>query len=198
MVNFHFSSVTAGLSRPGAEVGSWIVDFGRWAGQTPRIIASGISVGQVFNEHEALLILGAAGTGKTTLLLELARDLLARAECDEGHPIPVIFNLSSWTIRREPFLDWLVSELNQRSDVPKKLARQWLESEQVLPLLDGLDEVAAAYREACVEAINAFRRDHRLLPIVVCSRIADYQALGTKLRLRYAIEVQPFYAQPSL
>jgi hypothetical protein len=30
-----------------------------------------------------------------------------------------------------------------------------------------------------------------LLPIAVCSRIADYEALSTKLRLRNAIEVQP-------
>jgi hypothetical protein len=44
----------------------------------------------------ALLILGAPGAGKTTLLLELCRSLIERAEQDEGHPIPVIFNLSSW------------------------------------------------------------------------------------------------------
>jgi flagellar biosynthesis GTPase FlhF len=43
-----------------------------------------------------LLILGAPGAGKTTTLLELARDLIARAEQDQDHPIPVVYNLSSW------------------------------------------------------------------------------------------------------
>src|SRR5262249_30235637 len=33
--------------------------------------------------------------------------------------------------------------------------------------------------------------DHGLLPIAVCSRIADYEALATKLRLRNAVVVQP-------
>ena len=66
-----------------------------------------------------------------------------------------------------------------------------MEGEEIIPLLDGLDEVAAPHREGCVEAINSFRRGHGLLPIAVCSRIIDYSALVTKLRLRNAIEVQP-------
>jgi DNA polymerase III delta prime subunit len=147
---------------------------------------------KIFDEQAgALLILGAPGTGKTTFLLELAQDLLDRADRDESQPIPVVFPLSSWAARRQPLAEWLIAELNQRSYVPKKVARQWVEAEQILPLLDGLDEVAAEHREACVDAINQFRREHGLLPIAVCSRIADYEALGTKLRLRTAVEVQP-------
>ena len=94
-------------------------------------------------------------------------------------------------MRRPPLGEWLVDELDERSDVPKRVARQWVETEQIIPLLDGLDEVDAEHRQACTEAINSFRRDHGLLPVAVCSRIADYEALGTKLRLRNAIVVQP-------
>jgi DNA polymerase III delta prime subunit len=160
--------------------------------RAPREVTPNTPISQIFDEQAgALLILGAPGTGKTTLLLELARDLLLRAEKDESYPIPVVFNLSSWAVRRQPLSEWMVAELNERSYVPKKVGRAWIESEQILPLLDGLDEVAAEHRNACVEAINNFRREHGLLPIAVCSRIADYQALGTKLRLRVALEVQP-------
>src|SRR5437764_1487467 len=45
-----------------------------------------------------LLILGAPGVGKSTLLLELALGLLTRAEQDEEQPIPVLVNLSSWAL----------------------------------------------------------------------------------------------------
>ena len=167
--------------------------------QTPdgplETIPTGVSIGEVFDDHGgALLILGEPGTGKTTLLLELAQELLDRAELDENLPIPVVFNLSSWSVRRQTLDLWLVDELNERSDVPRGLARQWVETEQVLPLLDGLDEVAVDHRQACAEAINNFRRDHGLLQIAVCSRIADYGSLGTKLRLRTAIVVQPLAA----
>jgi hypothetical protein len=61
----------------------------------------------------------------------------------------------------------------------------------VLPLLDGLDEVARAHRAGCVEAINAFRDQHGLLPMAVCSRVGDYQELGAQVRLQEAILVQP-------
>ena len=153
---------------------------------------TGVPIGQLFDDHAgALLILGLPGTGKTTLLLELAQDLLDRAEQDESLPIPVVFNLSSWAVHRPPLSRWLEDELNKRSYVPNEVAQQWLETEQILPLLDGLDEVALDHRQACAEAINNFRRDHGLLPIAICSRIGDYEALGTKLRLQSAVVVQP-------
>jgi len=51
----------------------------------------------VFDEMQgALLILGEPGSGKTTTLLELARDLITRAEKDSTLPVPVVLNLSSW------------------------------------------------------------------------------------------------------
>jgi len=160
--------------------------------EAPVALPPGTTITKVFDEHGgALLILGAPGTGKTTLLLELAQGLLERAEHDENYPMPVVFNLSSWALRRKPLAEWLVTELSERSDVPKKIAQRWVESELVLPLLDGLDEVAPNHRQDCAEAINNFRRDHGLLPIAVCSRIADYEALSTKLRLRHAVVVEP-------
>jgi len=164
----------------------------RVPGHSPKPIPPGTRISQIFDEQAgALLIVGAPGTGKTTLLLELAQHLLDRADHDESQPIPVVFPLSSWATRQQPLADWLIKELNQRSYVPKKVARQWIEAEQILPLLDGLDEVAAEYRQSCLEAINQFRREYGLLPIAVCSRTTDYEALGTKLRLRTAVEIQP-------
>ncbi len=44
---------------------------------------------------QELLILGEPGAGKTTTLLELARELINRARLNPEEPIPVVFNLSS-------------------------------------------------------------------------------------------------------
>jgi predicted NACHT family NTPase len=87
-------------------------------------VPPGTNITNLFDEYgEALLILGAPGTGKSTLLLELAERLLDRAEQDDNQPMPVIFNRSSWALRRQPLAQWLVAELNERSDVPKKTAQ---------------------------------------------------------------------------
>ena len=140
--------------------------------------------------------MGEPGAGKTTLLLELTRDLLDRAVQDESHLIPVIFHLSSWAKQRLALADWLIDELNKRYDVPHKQAQTWVDAGLILPLLDGLDEVAADHRAACVETINAFRSNHHgLLPMVVCSRAADYEALTVRLRLTSAVIIQALSRQ---
>jgi hypothetical protein len=157
-----------------------------------RPLPSGTQVVDVFDAtDQSLLILGAPGSGKTTLLLELARDLLDRAEHDPAHPIPVVFPLSTWAASRKPLVEWLQDELNLRYDVPRKIAEGWVATDQVLPLLDGLDEVKAERRDACVEAINDFRQSHGLLPLVITSRTADYEALAQPLRLHGAILARP-------
>lgn len=146
---------------------------------------------EVFDElGGSLLILGEPGSGKTTMLLELARDLIARAEQDETLPLPVVFNLSSWAVKQSPLEEWLLEELRTKYYIPKKLARTWIEEDILLLLLDGLDEVRGDARDKCVAAINAFRQA-RLIPLVVCSRTADYKAMTARLQLQGAISLRP-------
>lgn len=141
--------------------------------------------------YGALLILGGPGSGKTTLLLELARQLLDRAERDMEAPVPVYVSLSSWAHRKLPVEDWLAEELHHRYDIRFAVARNWVQRDRVIPLLDGLDEVASAQRDLCVTALNRFRSDHGVLPIVVCSRLEEYQHLRGRLRLTRAVAIQP-------
>lgn len=83
-------------------------------------------------ERQCLLILGEPGSGKTTTLLELARDTINRAENDLVSPIPVVFNLSSWVNRKTNFADWLVNELNTKYNVPQKIGLRWIENDDLL------------------------------------------------------------------
>jgi GTPase SAR1 family protein len=164
--------------------------------QAQQPLPAGTPISHIFDEAgKALLILGEPGAGKTTLLLELTRQLLDRAQQDEHHLIPVAFNLSSWAEQRVALAEWLMDELNKRYDVPHELAKTWVDAGLILPLLDGLDEVAADHREACVDTMNAFLREHGLLPMVVCSRVADYEALTVRLRLPSAVIIQSLSQQ---
>jgi transcriptional regulator with XRE-family HTH domain/DNA polymerase III delta prime subunit len=161
----------------------------------PRPLPPGLHISQIYDEVDGeLLILGEPGSGKTTLLLELARTLLERAIQEETHPIPVVFNLASWAIKQQFLSDWLVEELHSKYQVPRKLAHTWVQTEQILPLLDGLDEVTVDARSTCIDTINAYRQDHGLLPMVVCSRLTDYFVQSTRLFLHRAVTVQPLRA----
>jgi hypothetical protein len=61
----------------------------------------------------------------------------------------------------------------------------------VVPVLDGLDEVAAEHRTGCVQAINRFWESHRGGPLVVCSRTAEYEELPERLKVGGGVTVCP-------
>lgn len=139
----------------------------------------------------SLLILGEPGAGKTTTLLELARDLLVRAEHDYIQPMPVVLNLSSWNNEKQSIVDWLVQELYSHYQVAKDISINWLQNQQLLLMLDGLDEVINILREGCVEALNQFSQEYPQTTLVVTSRIEDYEALSSRLKLQGAVCLQP-------
>src|SRR5260221_7707065 len=143
---------------------------------------------------DELLILGDPGSGKTTLLLELTRDLIERTRMQDDLPIPVVLTLSSWTAKQRSIEEWLIEELWTKYQVQRQIGRALVENHQLLLLLDGLDEVAPAYQEACIEALNEYRRDHQR-PMVVSSRKNEYLHLSTQLHLRTAVLLHPLTLQ---
>jgi hypothetical protein len=160
---------------------------------TDETLPAGTSMLEIFESiglGRSLLILGAPGSGKTTMLLELARQLIARAREDVTQPIPIVFNLASWT-EKLTLADWLAHELNNLYSVPRKTAPDWIKANKLLLLLDGLDEVRQESRTKCVDAINKFKKENGLTSLSVCSRSQDYAELNSLLIFDGAIELQP-------
>jgi GTPase SAR1 family protein len=149
----------------------------------PKPLPVGTRLGDLFPTrfNRRCLVLGAAGAGKTTILLELARDLLARTEDGRDAPVPVMLLLSRWTNRPGGLTAWIAEEMAEHYKVDADQVRGWLAVGHLTLLLDGLDEVHPAQRTDCVQAINGFRRDGRcsLTGLVVSSRTADYVDLNT-------------------
>jgi hypothetical protein len=139
----------------------------------------------------SLLILGEPGAGKTITLLQLAHELVQRAETNRRYLIPVVLNLSSWEEGHAAFETWLIEELRGKYFVPRSVAETWVAQDVLALLLDGLDEVPEEKRSTCIEAINAYRYGHGPAQIVVCSRRADYENLAQRLQLDDAVILQP-------
>src|SRR2546426_505575 len=81
--------------------------------------------------QQELLILGEPDTGKSTLLLELARSLVEQAEQDANHPLPILLPLSSWAIHKDSLHKWLAEEIARLYAISPRLSQQWLQVEQV-------------------------------------------------------------------
>ncbi len=178
--------------RADAVVSSWSMEL-KMADEVQQPLPKGTNVISIFDqlgERRMLLILGESGAGKTTTLLELTRDFVNRAEQGLDYRIPVVFNLSSWALKKQPIGYWLVEELNSKYQVPKSIGADWVEKQELLLLLDGLDEVKAEHRESCVAALNDFHQNYAP-EMVVCSRIKDYQELSNRLNFQSAVYLKP-------
>lgn len=157
-----------------------------------RLLPPGTSIVEVYEAaNQELMILGEPGSGKSTQLYKLAQYLLQKAEDEQTRPLPIVFSLSSWAVKRAPLSMWMMEQLNQVYQVPRGLARQWVHDQQIIPLLDGLDEMEEKARPHCIKEINRYHQEH-LHPLVVCSRSAEYTVASQseKFALQRAVVVQ--------
>ena len=164
-------------------------------GNKPRIhIPPDAGILEIFENPEfsgQLLILGKPGSGKTTVMLELAQSLLAKARQDVSEPIPILFNLETWANPNQSIPSWVIEELNAVYNIPRKVAKTYLAQKRLLPMLDGLDEVRAGLQANCIRAINQWLSGkNKPTSIVICSRQEEYNSHTEKLNLSGAIALK--------
>jgi len=199
------------------QVRPWGMEMKVAIAQSSQLLPPETTIGQVFDQSLGrLLILGEPGAGKTTSLLDLALELVERAENDPDQRIPVIVDLSDWQpivsrsiyrrirLTKQNSLDssseqaagwsianWLSRKVRERYGVPPRQIKQWLEEKRLVPLLDGLDEVAPEYEQDCVRAINLWLdSDWRPRQVAICCRREPYETYPEKLKLDGAVYLQ--------
>lgn len=140
----------------------------------------------------SLLVLGDRGCGKTTELLRLLTALRRKAELDVRSPVPVLLDLSRWAgDPQQDFRAWVVGEIGIRFGLPSQLTDEWIDGKRFVFMFDGLHELGARARLACVAEINNFRDQTYKPSVVVCCRTDEYETLDTKLAVDDAVVIQP-------
>src|SRR5215831_19373216 len=148
-----------------------------------------------------MVVLGPAGSGKTILATELARRLLAARQ--PGDPVPVVIPAAAWDPDQTALFDWVAEQLirinsglaqrvrDGRSDITR--AQALVDRMKVLPILDGLDEVAKASRPMATIAVNRYGWSQ---PLVVTCRTDEYRRMigsdhGTPVARAAVVELAP-------
>lgn len=149
-----------------------------------------VSIFDLDNVQGKMLILGEPGSGKTTEVLHLAKDLIQRAAKDEVLPIPLVLELSGWN--NGALEDWIPVQAKKQYDIAEDITRQWLQRHEILLLLDGLDELGLVRQRECIDAINAFAGRNLLYGLVVCCRRREYEASPVQLEaVRGIVYLEP-------
>jgi hypothetical protein len=169
------------------------------------------------NSSPTVLFVGEAGAGKSTLLLVFVRRILSEYRSEGGHDlIPVVLRLSSWNSNRAasesrigrfvsrmlgalslkteasrpPFEAWLTTEIAAQYTIPRKNILSWIENDNLILFLDGLDEVPLPHRQGCVTHLNTFLKRH-LIPVVVTCRTQEFETLSVPVSTDHAFTIKP-------
>ncbi|WP_405687073.1 NACHT domain-containing protein [Streptomyces sp. NBC_01387] len=122
-----------------------------------------------------LVVLGEAGAGKSILTLRFLVDWLdARAP---GDRVPVIFSLGSWDPAVTSLRGWMCAQLIRdhpflaaRAEHGGSLARVLVDTDRILPVLDGFDEIPNGLHGKALEALNKATT----MPLLLTSRPDEY------------------------
>ncbi|OKI12666.1 NACHT domain-containing protein [Streptomyces sp. CB03911] len=149
-------------------------------------------------KQRRLVVLGGAGSGKTSLVVLLVIELLQRM--DEGDPVPVLLSLASWRPAEEHLAGWLERQLlREYPYLDRGTVRVLLRDQRILPVLDGLDELPAAERPDALEALNAALAGGG--PLILTSRTADYAAAvrsASVLREAAVVQADPLTVEEAV
>jgi hypothetical protein len=106
------------------------------------------TIGPYFRQQASprrMLVIGEAGAGKTVLAVRLLLDQLHhRATLGDGtragEPVPIRVNAAGWDGSAD-FTSWLSHQLSIDYGLNSRMARAMVDSDLILPVLDGLDEM---------------------------------------------------------
>ncbi|MEU6260381.1 NACHT domain-containing protein [Streptomyces sp. NPDC047043] len=163
-------------------VDHWRVIRGSGEVDIPLNLAGALNdVGRVFQRipSRRLVVLGDAGSGKTVFSICLARALLDTRQ--SGEPLPVLLPVSSWNPKTHGLQSWIEERLmrdypylKEPVGVRSTLAHELVRARLVIPLLDGLDELAEALRPVAIAELNRSLA-HRA-PLLLTCRGDEYEA----------------------
>lgn len=179
----------------------------KWIGVNPSDVRSELPVAGRLNDladlfsripSRRLVIIGPPGSGKTVTAILLILSLLDRRR--HGDPIPVLLPLTSWDPSTRSYHGWIVDQLIENYPVFARIvgpagrsaAEEFLRSGQLVPVLDGFDELPERVRAFALEQLN--RELTATDAVVLTSRREEYvEALGSADVLGRAavIELRP-------
>jgi len=156
---------------------------------------------------QRLVVLGEPGAGKTVAVVQLLLDQLQyrktlpdAVRADE--PVPVRVNAAGWDGGRD-FTSWLTHQLSIDYGLNPRVARAMVKADQILPVLDGLDEMdpSDAVPVLACSALDRLNKSPWLdRAVVIACRSTVYDAIrefkpDAGLQFATTVTLQPLSAE---
>jgi hypothetical protein len=149
------------------------------------------SMYDIIKHHHRLLLTGDAGSGKTTILLKAAVEMLTFGEHNE---IPLMLNLATWN-NPDTFGEWYERIIAETYTPNREFTKKLLADDLIVPFFDGFDEIAEKRRESLLEKMFVyFRKQDAHAPekrFVISSRKLAYNEVPKDAPIKVQYEVLP-------
>lgn len=159
-------------------------------------VVNRVELGEFFlgRTNGRMVLLGAPGSGKSVLMLQLAEQLVEMI--DRLNQVPIVYSLASWDSLNVELEDWLIEQTADEFGLRKGVARDLVQDGRILPLLDGLDEMGTTgeTRRAmrAVERVNDYIAVTPQCRVVITSRDSKlYGRLAGRIRGATTIAIVP-------
>lgn len=175
----------------------WNIDL-KVGSNTPVPVGSDQQLADILNRSDInrqLLIVGPCGSGKTSTLLELSRQLLLAAEGDISQPIPVMIDINSLEVKRRKswyanewlankdasgirewvVRSWIADAIEEKYEIEEDLIEDILHKKLILPLVDDFDKIDLEFQCLWIPIINnTFSNKDKYPGFVLSSRRDKY------------------------
>ncbi|MFE7482177.1 NACHT domain-containing protein [Streptomyces sp. NPDC057552] len=121
-----------------------------------------------------VVITGEAGAGKTMLATRLVLALLEPRE--PGTPVPVRVPATAWEPGR-PFEEWFAEQISRLYALSAAETRALVTGHHVMPVIDGVDEMAGTLAAALLDQLSSDRRNMDQRPVILTCRAEPYERL---------------------
>jgi len=152
-----------------------------------------------------MVILGKAGSGKTLMAIDLVLEMLTRGDrLPPAASVPVPISISGWNGEQD-LGPWLVDRLVEEFRLSRIMARELVDGDYLLPVLDGLDETDPnprgkdAVSGKILEKLKSSPGANfgtRPRPIVMTCRLDFYEAVRARDRVRDSVVIEAHDVKP--
>lgn len=129
---------------------------------------------------QPVLIIGDAGSGKTTSLRKIAVDL-----CGEAEEIPLLLNLATYQSGQP-----LIEMMNTERQLDKELIKEVFRHGKATVLVDQLNEIREN-QDIALDALNQLMTEYKGNRYIIAVRTSGYLRIRSKTEAYIAVEVEP-------
>ena len=159
------------------------------------IIGSQDFIRSYVSDPNRVLIVGPAGSGKTSILAQLGAKLANSAQVSESKYIPLLVRSADLQFKDPSSVDEKLTDIFRRAcNTSLQLSRRILSVHPILPLFDGLDEIQPEYRDQVLYGICRWLSSRPGQPAVLTCRTSEYRAILQQITVDSVMSIEPLPA----